>query len=183
MTQIDLGTCQKIHTRCIDMATYVFEEDAVIVEGRLKDDRLFESHFSSGKVMPPGVVHHMIIRLKVRGPALVIEDVDVEMPTVPDEMCLDTRRSLEPIKGISIVAGFTLKVKELVGGVKGCAHLVALLTAMGPAAVQGAWSAATRRPGDASALMAYGLERIKDTCRVWRADGPAYAKLSAVESP
>jgi len=63
------------------------------------------------------------------------------MPTVPRPECLKTCESLQPIKGMQIASGFTARVKDLVGGVKGCAHLVALLTAMAPAAVRGAWSA------------------------------------------
>ena len=113
--------------------------------------------------------------MKVRGPGLVIEDIQVEMPTVPKNVCLETNRSLEPVIGMSIVSGFTMKVKELVGGAKGCAHLVALLMAMAPAAVQGAWSAATRKPNNAKALRTYSLERLKNTCYVWRSNGPAFA--------
>jgi len=40
------------------------------------------------------------------------------------------------------------RVKDLAGGTKGCAHLVALLTAMAPAVVQGAWAAMTRELRD-----------------------------------
>jgi len=173
---IDTTACQKIHTRNIDVAIYTYEEDVIVVEGHLKDDRLIHSYRSGGNVKQPGVVHNMIIRMKVRGPGLIIEDIDVEMPTVPNDDCIETRRSLEPIKGMSIVSGFTVKVKELVGGAKGCAHLVALLMAMAPAAVQGAWTAATRKPNESQALKTYSMERLKNTCYVWRSDGPAFKK-------
>ena len=177
MIEIDTTACQKIHTRSIDVAIYACEDDAIVVEGELKDDRLIDSYRSGGDVIKPGVVHNMIIRMKVRGPGLVIEDIDVEMPTVPNDDCLETRQSLESIKGMSIVSGFTVKVRGLVGGAKGCAHLMALLMAMAPAAVQGAWTAATRLPNESQALKTYSLERLKNTCYVWRSDGPAFAKL------
>jgi hypothetical protein len=173
---IDTTACQKIHTRSINVAIYTYEKDAIVVEGHLKDDRLIDSYRSGGNVKQPGAVHNMIIRMKVRGPGLIIEDIDVEMPTVPNDGCIETRRSLEPIKGMSIVSGFTVKVKELVGGAKGCAHLVALLMAMAPAAVQGAWTAATRLPNESQALKTYSMERLKNTCYVWRSDGPAFKK-------
>jgi len=38
---------------------------------------------------------------------------------------------------MAIAKGFTARVKNLVGGNKGCAHLVELLLAMAPAAIQG----------------------------------------------
>ena len=179
MMIINKKKLQKIHTRSIDVAIYACEDDAVVVEGELKDHRLIDSYRSGGDVIPPGVVHNMIIRMKVRGPGLIIEDIDVEMPTLPNDGCLETRQSLEPIKGMSIVSGFTIKVKELVGGAKGCAHLVALLMAMAPAAVQGAWTAATRQPNDSQALKTYSLKRLKNTCYVWRSDGPAFKKMQA----
>ena len=71
-----------------------------------------------------------------------------------------------------IVSGFTARVKDLVGGTKGRAHLVALLSAMAPAVVQGAWAEMTRKPRDPATYLPGAEERIKDTCRVWRSDGP-----------
>jgi len=176
MIDIDKMKCQKVHTRNIQVATYVCESDAIIVEGRLTDNRLMDSYRTGGVVIPPGTVHNMIIRLKIKGPRLKIEDVDVEMSTVPHKDCVQTRRSLEPIIGMEIVSGFTLRVKMLVGGAQGCAHLISLLTAMASAAVQGAWSAITREPINDPSFKHHTLDRIKDTCYVWRSDGPAMKK-------
>jgi hypothetical protein len=78
---------------------------------------------------------------------------------------------------LPIVSGFTNRVKDLVGGAKGCAHLVALITAMAPAAVQGAWAAMTSKPRDPATFLPGAMERIKDTCRVWRSDGPKYKEV------
>ena len=173
----------KIHTRKIRIATYLNTDDSIIVEGRLLDERLIPSYRLSGGRRPPGVVHHMIIRMIVRGPELTIEDIDVEMPAYPHEECQEVKSSLLPILGLRIVTGFSARLKELVGGTKGCAHLIALLTAMAPAAVQGGWSAATRQPVDASDLSQSSMTRIKDTCFVWRSDGPAYAKFKREMKP
>ena len=172
MINIDKTKTQKIHSRRIDIATYEGGSDSIIVEGVLKDERLANSYRPSGEALPPGTVHHMIIRMEVRGPKLVIEDIEVEMPTVPMQECRETLDSLTPIKGLPIVSGFTNRVKDLVGGAKGCAHLVALITAMASAAVQGAWAAMTSKPGDPATFLPGAVERIKDTCRVWRSDGP-----------
>ena len=172
MINIDKTKTQKIHTRRIDIATYEGGPDSIVVEGVLKDERLANSYRPSGEALPPGTVHHMIIRMEVRGPKLVIEDIEVEMPTVPMQECRETLESLTPIKGLPIVSGFTNRVKDLVGGAKGCAHLVALITAMASAAVQGAWAAMTSKPRDPATFLPGAVERIKDTCRVWRSDGP-----------
>ena len=177
MTNIDQSQQQKIHTRRIDVATYEGGSDFIVVEGVLKDERLTASYRPTGETRPPGTVHHMIIRMKVRGSKLIIEDIDVEMPTVPRQECLETLNSLEPLKGIPIVSGFTNRVKDLVGGTSGCAHLVALITAMAPAAVQGAWAAISSKPRDPGTILPGAVERIKDTCRVWRSDGPLVKEI------
>ena len=174
MIDLDQTGKQKIHTRGIDIATYEGGSDSIIVEGVLTDERLATSYRASGETLPPGTVHHMIIRMEVRGPKLVIEDIEVEMPTVPMQECLETLNSLLPLKGLPIVSGFTNRVKDSVGGAKGCAHLVALITAMASAAVQGAWAAMTSKPRDPATYLPDAKERIKDTCRVWRSDGPMF---------
>ena len=174
MIKVEADKHEKIHTRRIEVATYDCGHYGIIVEGRLKDDRLQAVHRPTGEHIPPGRVHHMIIRMQVRGPNLTVEDIDVEMPTVPFQECIETRTSLEPVKGMRIASGFTDEVKELVGGTKGCAHLVALLVSMASAAVQGAWTAVSRRPADQSGYRERAMEAIVDTCSVWRRDGPKF---------
>ena len=177
MISIDKTTKQKIHARHLDIATYEGGSDAIIVEGVLHDERLADSYRRSGETLPPGTIHHMIIRMEVRGPKLVIEDIEVEMPTVPRQECRETLDSLLPLKGLPIVSGFTNRVKDLVGGPKGCAHLVALVAAMAPAAVQGTWAVMTSKPRDPAAVLPGAVERIKDTCRIWRSDGPLVKEI------
>jgi hypothetical protein len=163
---------QKIHTRNIDIATYEGCDDTIVVEGILKDERLFESYRPTGETTPSGTIHHLIIRILVRGPQLVIEDIEVEMPTIPHALCRETLECLLPVKGMPIVRGFTSKVKALVGGPKGCNHLLTLITAMAPAAVQGAFSALARKPIDPGADLKGTLGRFKNSCWAWRENGP-----------
>ncbi len=177
MTGLDHRKKQKIHTRRIDITTYEGGSGSIIVEGVLTDERLAATYRPTGEIRPPGTVHHMIIRMEVRSPKLVIEDVDVEMPTIPRQECLETLDALVPLKGLPIVSGFTNRVKDLVGGTKGCAHLVALITSMAPAAVQGAWAAMSAKRRDPATILPGALERIKDTCRVWRSDGPLVQEI------
>ena len=173
----DKKTAQKIHTRQIQCATYKCSHDTFIVEGVLKDERLADSYGPVG-LRSPGTIHHMIIRMLVKGLYLLIEDIEVEMPTLPNEYCIETIKCLEPIKGMQIVSGFTSKVKSLVGGVKGCVHLVALLTAMAPAAFQGVFSGMDRK------FKAPGIigQKMENTCWVWRSDGPLMNFLKEAEN-
>ena len=115
----------------------------------------------------------MSVRLLVNCSDLLIEDIDVDLLHVPRQTCLETIACLAPIKGLRIAKGFTAKVKNLVGGEKGCTHLVELLLAMAPAAIQGFAAYQTKRPaaiGAARAKLMY--LRLVNTCHVWREDGP-----------
>jgi hypothetical protein len=92
---------------------------------------------------------------------------------VPREFCRETIDCLAPIKGLAIAKGFTAKVKELVGGNKGCAHVVELLLAMAPAAIQGYASYQSRRPVNYDpAHSKMTLQFLVNTCHAWREGGP-----------
>lgn len=168
---------KKIHGRIIEISTYAHESDAVVVEGRLTDNRLRPTWYLSGECRPPGIVHDMVIRMIVRGPGLAIEAIDVEMQTVPKADCREIVDALQQVVGMKIRAGFTEKIKSALGGAKGCSHLVALLLSMAPAAVQGAWAAMAQNPVDRASVSGTALKFLENTCHVWRSDGPALKEL------
>jgi len=172
MPRIKPGGPEKIHGRTIDIAVYPHEEGKLMVTGTLKDWRTGPSHLMSGETRPPGILHHMIVRMVVAGPDLVIEDIEAELPQTPREECLETDESLQPVIGMSISAGFTNRVKAVLGGPAGCSHLTALLLAMAPAAIQGFWSHIVREPYDPADYSEKAMEVVLDTCHVWRSNGP-----------
>ena len=173
MPRINPDAAEKIHIRTIDTAVYPQEQGKLIVTGTLKDLRTGPSHLMNGETRPPGLLHHMTIRMVVAGPDLVIEDIEAELPQTPREECLETEDSLQPVIGMSISTGFTNRVKSVLSGPAGCSHLTALLLAMAPAAVQGFWSHIVRKPYDPADHSEKAMEVVLDTCHVWRSDGPA----------
>jgi len=172
MQRIKTAGPGKVHARTIDIAVYPHGEGKLVVEGVLKDERPCRSHLMTGQTRPPGILHHMIIRMVVTGPDLVIEDIEAELPQTPRQECRETEESLQPVIGMSISAGFTRRVKTTLGGPCGCSHLTALLLAMAPAAVQGFWSNLVRVPYNPADYSEKAMEVVLDTCRVWRSDGP-----------
>lgn len=166
---------EKLHTRKIEVTTYYYDEQRMIVEGFLKDYRFQKIYSMTGEKFPSGTIHHMAVRLLVNCSNLLIEDIDVDLISVPREACRETIGCLAPIKGLTITKGFTAKVKKLAGGKKGCTHLVELILAMAPAAIQGFAAHQSRNPivfdVDREKMI---LEFLVNTCRAWREDGPFF---------
>jgi hypothetical protein len=164
---------KKLHTRKIEVTTYDYDGQKIIVEGRLKDDRFQDSYLITGEKFPRGAIHHMTIRLLVNCSNLLIEDVDVDMISVPREVCRETNDCLTQIKGLTITKGFTLKVKKIAGGNKGCTHLVELIQTMAPAVFQGYAAYQAQKPASLdSNHEKMVLQFLINTCHAWREDGP-----------
>jgi hypothetical protein len=89
---------KKFHTRHIDVSTYEYDGQRIIVEGVLKDDRFRVSHMVTGGTLAAGAIHHMAICLLVNCSTFSIEDIDLEMPSVPREECLETIGCFRPLK-------------------------------------------------------------------------------------
>jgi hypothetical protein len=164
---------KKLHARKIEVSTYNYDGQRLIVEGVLKDDRFQVSYVFTGETFPRGVFHHMAVRLLVNCSNLMIEDVDVELLFVPREVCREMIDCLAGIKGLTITKGFTLRVKKIAGGKKGCTHLVELLQAMAPAVFQGVGAFRSQKPSDIDQDHAKMMVKyLVNTCLTWREDGP-----------
>lgn len=168
---------KKLHNRNINISTYDYDDQHIIVEGELHDERLSISYNFNKEKQLPGTVHHMIIRLLIQFPGFMIKDVEVEMPGIPRKECVETAKTLDIIKGMNISQGFTLKIKDILGGRKGCVHLTTLLLAMAPAAIQGFWAYLARKPLKPDSSLRSMAPYIIDTCMIWSSDGPLAAKM------
>ena len=173
----DRSQWKPVHTRKLDIQTYAVAADAIVVEGCLLDNRLHDTYPMTGERRPAGVVHHLILRMRVAGPDLTIEAIEAEFATTPREACPEAQATLDRIRGMCISSGFSEAVKARIGGAAGCAHLTALLLAMAPAAVQGFWAAVSAEPVDTGRYADKALALLTDTCWVWRREGPLMAEF------
>ena len=163
-----------VHERHLEFRTYPLEDERLIVEGWLKDERLVPGYHWNGKSRPTGVVHWMCVRLLVSGWPVTILDAEAEMPDIPHELCPTTLESVKRIVGLSIISGYSEEVHRRLGGVQGCAHLTHLIVTMGPAALHGYWTQISRqrRPIPRSLDEFLGLPQLMNSCKLWREDGP-----------
>jgi hypothetical protein len=166
---------EPVQSRAIEIQIYDLGDHQVQVEGQLRDQRMVPPRGSQDH---PALIHHLIARLWVRGPDLTITAAQAEMKRVPRDSCPEILPGIQKLVGLRIITGYTQKVKDLIGGAKGCSHLTNLFLTMGPAAVQGYWAAYGRKPG-ARSLNNPAILRVIDSCHVWRKDGPLAQSLEA----
>jgi len=126
-----------VHSRDIKLATYAHGESKIIVHGVLKDLRLVKLFDLTGKILEPGVIHHMDVKLLVKSDPLTIEQAEATMIQVPLEECRATLDTMGQLSGMEIKAGFSKKIQDLTGKKNGCTHLSQLIIAMGQEIVQG----------------------------------------------
>jgi hypothetical protein len=167
---------RKIHARNIEISTYEYDDEYIVVEGELKEDALIAIYISREKHQPH-TVHHMVIRMLIECSSLTIKEINVEMPGIPYDECVETSNSLDMIKGLRISPGFTSKVKKSLKGNKRCVHLTTLLLAMAPAAMQGFWVYNAREPGGNGVSSDMIKDYLIDSCWVWRRDGELVSRL------
>ena len=178
MNLVDKCRDRKIHTRNIEISTYDYNAESIVVEGILKDDLLIPIYVS-GKEKQPHSPHHMILQMLIECSSLTIKEINVEMPTIPYDWCMETSDSLDPIKGLKIKPGFTSRVKKILSESKRCLHLATLLFAIVPTVMQGYWTHNARKPGSGDVPSEMIENYLTDTCWVWRKDGPRIKMLNS----
>ena len=163
-----------VHTREISIRTSDLGNHDILVEGSLIDHRYRPRSGETSE--ESALVHHMVIQLRVKGPGMLIEQAEATMPYHPREECPEVLPWIRKLEGLEIAPGYSMKVKKVIGGVKGCAHLTSLVIAMGESAVQGYWAAyvAERRK---IGLREQTIRKFINTCHLWKEDGPIVKEL------
>ena len=172
---------EAICTRSIVCRSFRRDDGLIDIDGRFIDTRPFEydSDFR-GPCLAGSALHHMQLRLSVDR-SRHIQAVASAMPATPYEGCAEINPNFQRVVGLSIGRGFKKALRERVGGVAGCTHMLALLDVMAAAAVQAFASAAyaPRKPGQPEPVRIWKLDALIDTCYSYRSDGEVMQRLKA----
>ncbi len=167
---------KRIAGRNLDIEVFLGDDGSLIARGRLKDMRNVSFRAFKGGVSSPGCFHDLKAELTLSLPDLIISGVNVSFDTVPEAECASVASLYEGLVGIRVASGYTKALLERVGGVRGCAHLTHLLIVMGPAIVQGAFTALEAVDGSGKSIMETGVsgEQVEsyfyNSCHVWKQD-------------
>lgn len=175
------------HTRSIQCHGYKRSDGLWDIEGHLVDTKTNAIPMrdrESGAVAPGEPLHEMWLRITV-DLDLLIHDAEAVTDWGPYNGCADITPQFKLLKGLTIKPGFTLKTRELLGGTKGCTHLVELLGPLATTAFQTIYGAREkakpsgtdgRRPGLIDSCHMY-----KSTGRIVAERWPQWVKQSATE--
>ena len=171
-----------LHTRSIVCRSFKRDDGLFEIDGRFIDTRPFEyTSPHRGLCQAGSALHNMQLRLTLDSQR-VVHDVVSAMPGTPYTTCSEVNANFQRLRGMSIGRGFRQALRERLGGVEGCTHVLALLDAMAAAAVQTFASNANqpRQSGQADQaepVRMWKIDALIDTCYSYRADGPLVQSL------
>lgn len=176
-----------LHTRQITCRAFRLTNGDFQIEAELGDEKAQAVPFRSRQAVAPGeYMHRMALTLTI-GPDDVIRDARAETRTAPWPMCGGTDPGYRALVGLRIGGGFSQKMKEQLGGVRGCTHLTELVAQAANTYMQASW------PARIAAQMAIDPDPRRwpdraavgfvDQCHAWRRDGETirreYPELAA----
>jgi hypothetical protein len=159
---------EPVHTRRLECRGYRRNDGLWDIEGSLVDTRTEAMEtFGRGRIAPGEHLHEMWIRLTVDA-SLTVRGVEATTVHAPYPACPDFPDRFGKLVGQRIEPGWTARVRLLLGGRRGCTHLVELLGPLATTAVQTvyAWRGKDAESGDSVAPPAEFI----DTCHAL-ADG------------
>jgi hypothetical protein len=99
---------------------------------------------------------------------LVVRNVETAMDVTPFPLCGDIVPRFDKLKGLKIGPGWNREVRQRLGGVNGCAHLVDLLRPIATVAFHTVmWSTS----GPRSKSKKDGVKPPLNTCHTWSSEG------------
>ena len=158
---------KKVHRRQITCDGFQRDDGLWEVDAHIVDTKTYSfDNDYRGTIEPGEPLHEMWIRLTV-DEDLLVHDCVAATDNSPYQICGAITPVFKKLIGEKIGPGWSRRVKELMGGIKGCTHLVDLI---GPATTSAIQTMAGLKRDE------YYDKRRKpffiDGCHAWRSDGP-----------
>ncbi|HEY0836600.1 MAG TPA: DUF2889 domain-containing protein [Azospirillum sp.] len=167
---------EHIHTREVVCRGYRRTDGLWDIEGHLTDVKSYAFNTEQrGRLEPGDPVHEMWIRLTVDD-RLTVHAIEVVTEKSPYRACGDITPDFQKLVGLNVTKGWTRAVKERLGGVHGCTHLVELLGPVATTAFQTVFpilsrEAETRAKAEGKRRTTHGRPPLLDMCHMFSSDG------------
>jgi len=127
---------QHLHTRRVVCQGFFRDDGLWDIEGRITDEKSYEhANEWRGPLKPGDFVHDMSIRLTIDHKFTIVE-AEAVTDRSPYSMCGDIAPAFGKLVGLRIGGGFHRAVRERLGGIHGCTHIVELLGPVATTAFQ-----------------------------------------------
>ena len=158
-----------LHTRAVEIRGYRRADGLYDIEGHLVDSKPRDFQLASG-VRPAGrPVHDMWLRITIDS-TLTIVDAAAAMDGMPFvDHCDAIVPAYRKLVGLAIRPGYHNRVKEILGGIRGCTHVTELAGALATAAFQTLAGQVEQDP-DRKPFQV-------DRCHALESSGPAVARF------
>ncbi len=159
---------EALHFRAIDCRGYRREDGLWDIEAHMTDTKSYPfTNRHRGEIKPGEALHDMWLRLTIDD-EMTIRRVEAATEAAPFHVCGAITESFRKLEGLAIRPGWKRAVRERVGGVNGCTHLVELLQPLATVAFQTVWS---RRKSEKAVSAGTARPGFLDSCHALRSDG------------
>ncbi|MCS6855250.1 MAG: DUF2889 domain-containing protein [Elioraea sp.] len=167
----DPAARERLHTRTIVIEGFRRADGLFDVEARLTDTKSYGfSNEDRGWIAPGEPLHGMLMRLTIDSDMRVVA-CEANTEFAPYAICPAITPNFAALAGLRIGPGWMRAVRERVGGVRGCTHLVELLGPMATVAFQTLVVLRRQAPADDARPPA-----LLNTCHAYAADSPVVAR-------
>lgn len=172
---------EEIHSRQIVCRGFRRADGLWEVEGHLTDVKTYSfANEERGAIEPGDPIHEMWLRLTVDD-GLTVHAVEAVTDNSPFRLCGAIAPNFQGLVGLRIGPGWTRAVKERLGGVHGCTHLVELLGPVATTAFQTIFPIKARERAEREKAGQEPPSRSRppllDTCHAFASDGALVRQL------
>ncbi|MDA8486842.1 DUF2889 domain-containing protein [Pseudomonas resinovorans] len=164
-----------LHTRHVTCTAYQRYDGLLDVEGEMRDITPEDADMLFRVVPAEGEIHHMHITMTLDR-ELVIQQVTARTHAGPTPYCAQIESAYSALAGLRIGPGFMPKLKQRVGGARGCTHLTELFGPMATTAYQAHFALLRKHDHLRERLASDRLlprPSLIDSCHTYRLDGEA----------
>jgi hypothetical protein len=167
---------ERLHDRRYEFQGFRRKDGLWDIEGRMTDTKTYSfPNDYRGEIKAGEPLHDMRIRLTL-DEHFVVTDIEVSTDGSPFSICGDVAPNFAVVKGLRIGSGWNKRLKELLGGTRGCTHHVEMLGAMATVAYQTMWGQLAREKKKAPESDGARRPGFLDTCHAFAADGEVVKK-------
>ena len=161
-----------LHRRRVECRGFLRDDGLWDIEGHLVDTKTYAfPNRHRGTVEAGEPVHEMWLRVTIDD-AMLIHEVEAVTEQGPFTTCPAITGNFKRLEGLVIGPGFRRAVRERVGGVEGCTHLVELIQPVATTAFQTMTARHRFKESQERGDRESARPPFLDTCHALASDGP-----------